>query len=123
VTELKTWLKMAGIEKSSAPADIAALGQATESITTILLLVDFADRMQSEAMPVPLRGRIADTLDEMASILRAGGYPVDVAIEHGEEDVPPVTATLLADMKEALQRFTERPLPEMPVVEPAKPGF
>jgi multidrug resistance protein MdtO len=123
VTELKTWLKMAGIGKSSPPADIAALGQATDSITTILLLVDFADRMQSETMPPPLRGRIADTLDEMAAILRAGGYPVDVAIEHDEENLPPVTATLVADMKEALRRFTERPFPEPPVVEPAKSGF
>ena len=123
VTELKTWLKMAGIEKSSPPADIAALGQATDSITTILLLVDFADRTQSETMPPPLRGQIADTLDEMASILRAGGYPVDVAIEHGEEDLPPVTITLLADIKEALLHFTERPLPELPIVEPAKSGF
>src|SRR3984957_14877302 len=118
VTELKTWLRMAGIEKSSAQADIAALGQATDSITTILLLVDFADRTQSETMPPPLRGQIADTLDEMASILRAGGYPVDVAIEHGEEDLPPITITLLADIKEALLHFTERPLPELPIVNP-----
>jgi multidrug resistance protein MdtO len=123
IAELKTWLRMAGIEKSSPPADVAALGQATDSITTILLLVDFADRTQSETMPPPLRGRIADTLDEMAAMLRAGGYPVDVAIEPGEEDLPPVTATLLADIKEALRRFTERPLPELPVVEPAKTGF
>jgi multidrug resistance protein MdtO len=123
VTELKTWLKMAGIEKSSPHADIAALGQATDSVTTILLLVDFADRTQSETMPPPLRGQIADTLDEMASILRAGGYPVDVAIGHGEEDLPPVTAALVADMTEALLRFTERPLPRPPVVEPAKSGF
>jgi multidrug resistance protein MdtO len=123
VTELKTWLKMADIEKSSPRADIASLSQATDSITTILLLVDFADRTQSETMPPPLRSRIADTLHEMAAILRAGGYPVDVAIEHGEEDLPPVTTTLVADMEEALRRFTERPLPELPIVEPAKTGF
>jgi multidrug resistance protein MdtO len=123
VTELKTWLKMAGIEKSSPQTDIAALSQATDSVTTILLLVDFADRTQSETMPPPLRGQIADTLDEMASTLRAGAYPVDVAIEHDEEDLPPVTTTLLADIKEALRHFTERPLPELPIVEPAKPGF
>jgi multidrug resistance protein MdtO len=121
--ELKTWLRMANIEKSSPPADVAALGQATDSITTILLLVDFADRTQSETMPPRLRGRIADTLDEMAAMLRAGGYPVDIAIEPGEEDLPPITATLLADIKEALRRFTERPLPELPVVKPAKTGF
>jgi multidrug resistance protein MdtO len=121
VTELKTWLKMAAIEKSSAPADIAALSQATDGITPILLLADFADRTQS--MPPLLRSQIADTLDEMAAIFRAGGYPVDVTIEDGEEDLPPVTVTLLADMKEALQRFTERPPPEPPIVEPAKAGF
>jgi multidrug resistance protein MdtO len=123
VTELKTWLRMAGIEKSSPRADIAALGQATDSITPILLLVDLADRTQSGTMPPPLRRQIADTLDEMAVILRAGGYPVDVEMEHGEEDLPPLTSTLLADMEEALRRFTERPLPELPIVEPAKTGF
>jgi multidrug resistance protein MdtO len=121
VTELRTWLKMAGIEKSSPPADIAALGQATDSISTILLLIDFADRTQ--AMPPPLRGGIADTLDEIAAMLRAGGYPVDIAIELGEEDLPPVVAALLADIKEALRQFTERPLPEPPVAEPTKSGF
>jgi multidrug resistance protein MdtO len=122
-TELKTWLKMAGIEKSSPRADIAALGQATDSITAILLLVDFADRTLSETMPPRLRGQIADPLGEMAAILRTGGYPLDIAIEHGEEDLSPVTATLLADIKEALRRFTERPLPELPSIEPAKTGF
>ena len=123
VTELKTWLKMASIEKSSPPADIVALGQATESSTTVLLLVDFADRTQSVTMPLPLRGQIADTLDEMAAILRAGGYPVDIVIEHTDEDLPPVTAALLADIEEGLRQFTERPPPEPPVVEPAKAGF
>jgi multidrug resistance protein MdtO len=123
VTELKTWLKMAGIEKSSPRADIAALGQATDSITAILLLVDFADRTLSETMSPRLRGQIADTLGEMAAILRAGGYPLDIAIEHGEEDLSPATATLLADIKEALRRFTERPLPELPVFEAAKTGI
>ena len=123
VTELKTWLKMAGIEKSTPAADIAALGQATDSITPILLLVDFADRSQPEAIPSSLRRQIAHTLDAMATILRAGGYPVDVEIEHGEEDLPPLTITLLADMEEALRRFTELPLPELPPVQLAKTGF
>jgi multidrug resistance protein MdtO len=121
VTELRTWLKMAGIEKSSPPADIAALGQATDSISTILLLIDFADRTQ--AMPPSLRGGIADVLDEMAAMFRAGGYPVDVAIELGEEDLSPFVAALLADIKEALRDFTERPLPELPAVAPAKTGY
>lgn len=123
VAELKTWLKMAAIEKSSPPADIAALGQATESITPVLLLVDFADRTQRDVMPTALRGPVADTLEEMATIFRAGGYPVDIAIEYDDEDLPPVATALLADMQEALRRFTERPLPEPPGAEPAKGGF
>src|ERR1700761_713670 len=51
VAELKTWLKMAGIENSSSQTDITALGRATESITPILLLVDLADRTRSKTMP------------------------------------------------------------------------
>jgi multidrug resistance protein MdtO len=121
VTELRTWLKMVGIEKSSPPADIAALGQATDSISPILLLVDFADRTQ--AMPPPLRAGIADAFDEMAAILLVGGYPVEAAIELGEADLPPVASALLADIKEALRHFTERPLPEPPVAGPTKSGF
>ena len=58
VTELQTWLKMAGIEKSSPQADIASLGQATDSITTILLLVDFADRTLPETLPSPLQATL-----------------------------------------------------------------
>jgi multidrug resistance protein MdtO len=123
VTELNTWLKMAGIEQSSPRGDIAALGQAIDSITPILLLVDFADRTQLEAIPSPLRSQIADTFDEMATILRAGGYPVDIAIAYGEEDLQPIPAMLLANIGEALRHFTERPLPERPPVEPAKTGF
>ena len=123
VAELKTWLKMAGIENSSPRADIAALGQAIDSITPILLLVDFADRTQSETMPSPLRRQVADTLDEMSAIFRAGGYPVDIAVDYDEGDLPPVTITLLDDMKEALRRFTERPLPALPAIQAAKAGF
>jgi multidrug resistance protein MdtO len=123
VAELKTWLKMAGIENSSSQTDITALGRATESITPILLLVDLADRTRSKTMPAPLRGRIADTLDEMAAILRAEGYPVDVAIDHEEKELPPATTRLLADLEEALRLFAERPHPDLPIVEPSKTGF
>jgi multidrug resistance protein MdtO len=123
VSELKTWLKMAGVERSSPPEDIAALSQATDSITPVLLLVDFVDRTLLETMPRSLRASIADTFDEMATIFRAGRYPVDVAIEHRDEGLPPVTATLVADLSEALCHFTERPLPELPIVKPAKAGF
>ena len=121
-TELKTWLKMVSLEKSSPPNDVSALGQATESITTILLLIDFAEHTPPNDMPQSLRYEIANTLDEMAAILRVGGYPVDVTIEHAEE-LPAIAAALLADFKEALRRFTEHVLPDPPVVKSANAGF
>ena len=121
-TELKTWLKMASLENSSPPDDVSALGQATESITTILLLIDFAEHTPPNDMPQSLRDEIANTLDEMAAILRVGGYPVDVTIEHVEE-LPAIAAALLGDFKEALRRFTEHVLPAPPVVKSANAGF
>jgi multidrug resistance protein MdtO len=124
VTEIQTWLKLAGAEKTSPAEDIAALGQATASITPILVLVDFADRAPAESMPPSLRDKIAGTLDQMASILDAGGYPIEIAIEYDGNDLPPLAAALLSDMNEALRHFTEKPLPDSPPLpEKAEGGF
>lgn len=112
--EIQTWLKLAAVEKSSPARDVAALRQAAASVTQILLLVDLLDRDDGGHWPALLRDRVARTLDEMASILRAGGYPVDIALD--DEDIgrplPPQGAAILVEMKEALVRFAEPPLPE-----------
>src|SRR5258705_9942167 len=60
--EIPAWLKLAGAEKTSPAADIAALRQASESILPILLLVDMIDRAP-ETLPAPLKHQIADVLD------------------------------------------------------------
>ncbi len=109
--ELLTWLKLAGAEKTSSAEDIAALRQAAESIVPILLLVDMIDRNPEGMLPDSLKGHIADVLDEMAS---EDGAPLS-----------PSAAEILADMKEALARFTAAPLPDLPPPSPekAKGGF
>ncbi|WP_218511428.1 FUSC family protein [Variovorax sp. dw_308] len=125
--EIQKWLKLAAAEKSSAAADIAALRQATASTTQILLLVDLVERSAAGTWPPPLRHRVAGTLEEMASVLRAGGYPVEIALplEDTEPALPPEGAAILAEMKEALAHFAEPPLPEAPPPEhpptPAQP--
>jgi multidrug resistance protein MdtO len=124
VAELQTWLKMASIEKTSPPEDIAALGQATGSITTVLLLVDFAaHRAREDVVSFSLRSQIGNTLELMAKTFQAGGYPVDIAIDHDGDGLLPVAATLLAELQQVLRRFTERPLPDLPAAKPAAAGF
>ncbi len=123
--ELLTWLKLAGAEKTSPAEDIAALRQAAESIVPILLLVDMIDRNPEGMLPGSLKGHIADVLDEMASILSAARYPVEISLRDDGAPLSPSAAEILADMKEALARFTAAPLPDLPPPSPekAKGGF
>jgi multidrug resistance protein MdtO len=125
--EMPAWLKLAGAEKTSPAEDIAALRQATGSIVSILLLVDMIDRSPEGTLPGQLKHRIADALDEMASILNAGGYPVEIFLPDGgaSTNLSPAAAAVLAEMREALARFAEAPLPDLPPPSPekAKGGF
>lgn len=124
--EIPAWLKLSGAEKTSPAEDIAALRQASQSIVPILLLVDMIDRAP-ETLPDAIKHHIADVLDEMASILRAGGYPVEVSLpdDGAAADLTPAAAEILADFREALARFAETPLPDLPSPPPekAKGGF
>jgi multidrug resistance protein MdtO len=124
--EMPAWLRLAGAEKTSPAEDIAALRQASESIIPILLLVDMIDRAP-ETLPDALKHQIADMLDEMASILSAGGYPIDISLgdDGAAPALSPAAAEIWADVKEALARFAERPLPDLPPPAPekAKGGF
>ncbi len=86
--EIPAWLKLAGAEKTSPPEDIAALHQAAASITPILLLVDLMDGSPEGAFPFSLKLQIAEMLDEMASILDAGGYPIEISLQEDDTGAP-----------------------------------
>ena len=51
-SDVRTWLRLAGLERSSPPADLAALRQATGSATALLLQADFMARTP-QAAPSP----------------------------------------------------------------------
>jgi multidrug resistance protein MdtO len=122
--EIQTWLKRAAAEKTSPAQDIAALRRASESITPILLLIDIMDRNPEGALPKLLKYRIAQVLDDMASVLRDGGYPIEIALENERPDLlSPTAAAILADLREALACFTEAPRPDLPPLQAKKaPG-
>ncbi len=93
--EIPAWLKLAAAEKTSPAEDIAALRRAAASIMPILLLVDMVDRSPDGTWPASLRRQIADVLDGMASILDAGGYPIEISLREGEAGAslsPPAAA-------------------------------
>ena len=117
--EIPEWLKLAEVEKTSPARDIAALRQAAESTTAILLLVDLCAHDQACALPTPVRERIARVLDEIAAIVRAGGYPVAISPDDIGDGVmlPPLPAAILADLQAMIERFAEAP-PE-PAAKPA----
>src|SRR5271168_2324693 len=60
--EIQKWLKLAGLEKTSAPEDIAALRQAANSSCVILSAVDVTDRYAEASLPSAMREDLAQTL-------------------------------------------------------------
>src|SRR5258708_40071960 len=83
------------------------------------------DRNPEGMLPDSLKGHIADVLDEMASILSAARYPVEISLRDDGAPLSPSAAEILADMKAALARFTAAPLPDSPPPSPetANGGF
>lgn len=123
LSEILAWLKLAGAEKTSPAQDIAALRQATQSTAVILSVVEVIVRTPELLLPEALCERIAQTLDDMAAILRNGGYPVDVALDELEGRIPssPLAAAVLAELKTAFTHFAEPP-PSEPSTESARRG-
>ena len=113
---LHALLKMAALERTSPHDDLAALGRAVTSSANVLAIVRFMRETEGALPPEPLRDQAARTLDEMADILAAGGYPVH--IEPAAED------PRLAALNAALARFAESPddSPDAAVPTPAPPA-
>ncbi|HEV3426587.1 MAG TPA: FUSC family protein, partial [Paraburkholderia sp.] len=123
---IMTWLKLATLEGSLKPADAAALRQAVTSSTAILIAVDLAASEPDARLPAAGAAQIADTLMQMAAMLAAGGYPVDVAAPVIDDPtLTPLAAVVLADLRVALEHFaTPSEAPAAPTQEaPARRGF
>src|ERR1041385_5815051 len=124
VGKIQTWLRMAGLEKSSPLADLAALRQAAESSVVVLSAIDFMDRAPEGRLSDQSRESLARVLREMSSILHAGGYPIDVVWEAGDEAKTshPLAAEVATEIEQALARFTEVPLDDSPAPTESEPS-
>jgi multidrug resistance protein MdtO len=109
--EIPEWVKLAGAEKTSPGEDISALQQATQSTIVILSAVDILAFGPEPLLAVPIRMRIAETLASMAAILDKGGYPVEIELEHCDDEaaLAPLAEAALAELRAALTAFAVPP--------------
>jgi multidrug resistance protein MdtO len=122
--EIQKLLGLADREKTSRPADIAALKQAANSTTLLMSAIDVMDRNPEAGLPPPLADYLARMFREMSDILRAGAYPIRIGWDppNMERALTPLEADVLGDVKEAIIQFAEAPSAEDRVKEPHKQG-
>jgi multidrug resistance protein MdtO len=109
--QIYQWLKLAGAEKTSPAADVAALRQAVGSTTVLQSAIDVMHRNPGASLPGAMRESLAQTLDQMAAVLATGGYPTEIVWQVPPDEAPlsPVAAEIRADVEDALVRFAVPP--------------
>lgn len=134
--QLLTWLKLARLEGSATPADVAALRRAVAATTAILLTADFVAREPLAVLPAEQTTPLAGTLLAMADMLEAGGYPVEISLALPvAEALAPEAGLALAELRSAIEGYAEvardavaaspiaTPVEPAPADEPARGGF
>jgi len=123
VAQIRADLKLAGVEKSASAQQLGALRQAVLSTTGLMSALDVFVSNPELQIPRATRQAIAATLDDMATILASGGYPVQVDPSWTENrELNPVAERILAKIREAISRFAE-PVAAPTVAPPGTKGF
>ncbi|MEX3968329.1 FUSC family protein [Paraburkholderia sp. EG286B] len=120
--QIMKWLKFSKLEGTSTDADFAALRQAAASTTAILVAVDLATREPGARFPDDCAARLAQIMEQMATMLDAGGYPVDFEAKMPESaGLWPLAAFVFADLRAALEGFAVPP-PKTEALSPPAPA-
>ncbi len=102
------WLRLAKLEGTVDAQDLRALQQAMASTTAILLAADVARRQAGAQLPAATGASLADSLDDMARMLGAGGYPVEIALQPPPADkLPPVQQAVVRELVAAINGYAE----------------
>lgn len=109
--EMLKRLKLVSLEHTSAKADLAALRQAVFNTIAILTLTDLLTAGPGIPLDRELRHALAETLDEMASILTDGGIPTEIAPpwDASELSLTPEAMAVLLRLDAALRGFATPP--------------
>ncbi|MGB8415937.1 FUSC family protein, partial [Paraburkholderia sp.] len=104
--EIGTWLKLSVVDGSSVRGDIGPLRQAVSSTLAILVAADLAASEPSGRLPASFAAPIAETLENMAQMLEAGGYPVDIELKlPNVAELTPLARVVVEDLHDVITRF------------------
>ncbi|HZZ05802.1 FUSC family protein, partial [Paraburkholderia sp.] len=94
------------VDGSSVRDDIGPLRQAVSSTLAILVAADLAASEPSGRLPASFAAPIAGTLDNMARMLEAGGYPVDIELKlPNVAELTPLARVVVEDLHDVITRF------------------
>ncbi|MFM0200779.1 FUSC family protein [Paraburkholderia fungorum] len=101
-----TWLNLSALDGSSRRADIAPLRQAVSSTLAILVAADLSVHEPSGRLPASFVGALGDTLENMARMLEAGGYPVEIELTlPAVTGLKPLARVVVEKLHNAIVRF------------------
>lgn len=124
------WLKLAKFEGSASTTDVAALRQAMASTMAILMAADVVCQQAAARLPATVADPLANTLEAMARMLDAGGYPVDLAEDIAADiaatkpdaaGLSPLQQSVVAELRHAIAHYAE-PAPPSSDAEPHAAG-
>ncbi|WP_019448772.1 FUSC family protein [Cupriavidus sp. BIS7] len=108
VQPVAMWLRLAKIEGISRTEDLAALQRAAGSTMAILIAADIAQRQPGAKLPATFAEPVAATLEQMAGMLDAGGYPVDITLALPAMDrLAAVQQAVAVELRDAIVGFAD----------------
>jgi multidrug resistance protein MdtO len=123
--EALKWLHLAAIEKTSAPAELATLGQAAGATVSLFAALEVMLTRPGAMLAPAVRAELAGLVDELATALWRGRLPPAVRFPDARATEPASAsaAALLAEFKLILRDFGEPRTPEPPPAAAAPTGF
>jgi len=108
MTSVLKQLRFAGIEKSASVGELEALRQGALSSFALMSAVDALAASPEVEVPSALRMTLADSVAQMAHIVRRGGYPSDVTLNLPlAGSLSPLARDLVGAIQGALARFAQ----------------
>jgi len=122
--EIPAWLKLAGVERTADPAELAPLAQAARATSALFALIDLILRADTRKATRQSRLRLARCLDRIAAILERGSLPVEGAFRpYPAPAASAVARAAFAEIRQVLNRFTVPSAPTPVVKATTKAGF
>lgn len=123
MTPVLKQLKFAGIEKSASVRELETLQQEALSSFALMSAVDALAASREVEVPSALRMSLADSVEQMAHIVRRGGYPSDVTLQPLEANLSPLAHDLVGAIQDAITRFAQPDTKSQAAPREEKEGF